>query len=383
MSWSPLFIGAVESHRFLVDLSMKELSCYNGVPLQGPQYAVVSHDAHTELESTVRHLFVNITSSTTVSRQVYASLQKLLHKQDLGHASLFTFQRTVSYSRGAMSNHRVLTVYPLKIVSQGEGTSIVERTPALQTDQTYAILRSLAPAPAEQKVRSAVGTSGAGCSNGGPSALRTLFCGAKPLCRERSIATMSLINMAKREITCKIVYYGIGLCGKTTNLHYIYRTVRPQDVGEMVSVDTQLEGTLYFDLLPLELGDVHGLTIRFQLYTVPGQTLYQHTRFSVLKGADCVIFVADSQASKLHDNIQSWNELQEQLQRMRKQVSVFPLVMQWNKRDLADSLSLSVLQKYLNPYRVPSVESVAVAGQGVIESLRIGINRTLHTLPVP
>ncbi len=194
---------------------------------------------------------------------------------------------------------------------------------------------------------------------------------------------MSLINLAKREITCKIVYYGRGLCGKTTNLHYIYRTVRPQDVGEMVSVDTQIEPTLYFDLLPLDLGNVQGFTIGFQLYTVPGQTLYQHTRFSVLKGADCVIFVADSQASKLHENIESWNELHEQLQRMRKQVSVFPLVMQWNKRDLPDSLSLSVLQTYLNPYGVPSIESVAVAGTGVIESVRMGINLTLHTLPAP
>ncbi|MBV9705889.1 MAG: gliding-motility protein MglA [Chloroflexi bacterium] len=191
---------------------------------------------------------------------------------------------------------------------------------------------------------------------------------------------MSLINLATREITCKIVYYGIGLCGKTTNLHYIHQAVRPQDVGEIVSIDTQIERTLYFDLLPLELGNVHGFTIRFQLYTVPGQILYQHTRFSVLKGADCVIFVADSQTSKLHENIESWNELHEQLRRMHKEVAVFPLVMQWNKRDLPDILSLSVLQKYLNPYGAPSVESVAVAGKGVIESVRMGINLTLQKL---
>ena len=194
---------------------------------------------------------------------------------------------------------------------------------------------------------------------------------------------MSLINLAKREITCKIVYYGMGLCGKTTNLHYIHHTVRPQDVGEMVSLDTQIERTLYFDLLPLELGKVHGFTIRFQLFTVPGQSLYQHTRLSVLKGADCVIFVADSQRSKLHENIESWNELHEHLRGMRKDISLFPLVMQWNKRDLPDILSLADLHKYLNPYGAPSVESVAVAGQGVIETLRMAINLTLQKLPAP
>ncbi len=191
---------------------------------------------------------------------------------------------------------------------------------------------------------------------------------------------MSLINMAKREINCKIVYYGIGLSGKTTNLHYIHKAVNPQDVGDMVSIDTETERTLYFDLLPLELGKVHGFQIRFQLYTVPGQILYQQTRISVLKGADCVIFVADSQASKLQENIECWNELQEQLRRMNKDVANFPLVMQWNKRDIQDILPVSVLENYLNPYRVPSFEAVAVKGQGVIESLKVAINSTLRKL---
>lgn len=191
---------------------------------------------------------------------------------------------------------------------------------------------------------------------------------------------MSLINMAKREINCKIVYYGIGLSGKTTNLHYIHQAVNPQDVGDMVSIDTETERTLYFDLLPLELGKVHGFQIRFQLYTVPGQVLYQQTRISVLKGADCVIFVADSQASKLQENIESWNELQEQLRRMNKDMTDFPLVMQWNKRDLQEILPVSVLEQYLNTYRAPSFESVAVTGKGVIECLRVGINSTLRRL---
>lgn len=191
---------------------------------------------------------------------------------------------------------------------------------------------------------------------------------------------MSLINMAKREINCKIVYYGIGLSGKTTNLHYIHKTVNPRDVGGMVSIDTETERTLYFDLLPLDLGKVHGFAIRFQLYTVPGQVLYQQTRISVLKGADCVVFVADSQANKLQENLESLRELTEQLTRMGKQPGEFPLVLQWNKRDLPNVLPIPVLEQYLNPFRSPSFEAVAVSGRGVIESLRVSVNATLRRL---
>lgn len=192
---------------------------------------------------------------------------------------------------------------------------------------------------------------------------------------------MPYINRLKREINCKIVYYGIGLCGKTTNLHYIYKAVRPQDVGKMVSIDTETERTLYFDLLPLDLGEVYGYKIRIHLYTVPGQVLYQQTRIAVLRNADSVVFVADSQASKLRENLESWNELQEQLVRMGKEPSSFPLVMQWNKRDLKeDILPVSLLDQYLNPYRVPSFESVAVTGLGVIETLKVAINSTMKSL---
>jgi mutual gliding-motility protein MglA len=191
---------------------------------------------------------------------------------------------------------------------------------------------------------------------------------------------MSLINMAKREINCKIVYYGIGLCGKTTNLHYIHKTVNPRDVGDMVSIDTETERTLYFDLLPLDLGKVHGFQIRFQLYTVPGQVLYQQTRISVLKGTDCVVFVADSAQDKLQENHESWNELSEQLAKMGKDVREFPIVMQWNKRDLPDALPRGTLEQYLNPYRLPSFEAVAVSGRGVIETLRVAVNLTLRRL---
>ncbi len=138
--------------------------------------------------------------------------------------------------------------------------------------------------------------------------------------------------------------------------------------------------TLRLNVLSTSICKVHGFQIRFQLYTVPGQVLYQQTRISVLKGADCVIFVADSQASKLQENIESWNELQEQIRRMNKDINDFPLVMQWNKRDLQDTLPVSVLEQYLNLYHVPSFESVAVTGKGVIECLRVGINSTLRRL---
>lgn len=186
--------------------------------------------------------------------------------------------------------------------------------------------------------------------------------------------------MKKQEIHCKMVYYGVGLSGKTTNLQYIHQVVNPRDTGKMISIDTATERTLYFDLLPLELGTVNGFRIRFQLYTVPGQILYQQMRISVLRGADCVIFVADSQASKLQENIDCWNELQDQLRQMGKNPKEFPLVIQWNKRDLKDSLPVSVMEKYLDAYEVPRVEAIAVTGEGVIETLRIGINTTMQRL---
>ncbi len=191
---------------------------------------------------------------------------------------------------------------------------------------------------------------------------------------------MPLINTSKREISCKIVYYGIGLSGKTTNLHYVHKVVNPRDVGTMVSIDTETERTLYFDLLPLDLGQVHGFHLRFQLYTVPGQVLYQQTRISVLKGVDGVVFVADSQASKLKENMESWAELTEQLRRQNKNAAEFPIIMQWNKRDLPDVLPVPVLEQYLNPFRKRSFEAVAVNGHGVVDSLKLIINETLHRL---
>ncbi len=181
---------------------------------------------------------------------------------------------------------------------------------------------------------------------------------------------MSLINMAKREINCKVVYYGIGLSGKTTNLHIIHRTVNPRDVGEMVSIDTETERTLYFDLLPLELGRVHGFHIRFQLYTVPGQVVYERTRVAVLSGVDGVVFVADSAPEKLEENYQSLIELENNMQRMGKDLGNFPFVMQWNKRDLPGALPIATMEHYLNRRRVQSFPAIAVRGEGVLATLR-------------
>ncbi len=191
---------------------------------------------------------------------------------------------------------------------------------------------------------------------------------------------MPIINSSKREISCKIVYYGIGLSGKTTNLHYIHNVVNPKDVGGMVSIDTETERTLYFDLLPLEMGRVHGYNIKFQLYTVPGQVLYQQTRIAVLRGVDGVVFVADSQANKLRENIESWTELNDQLRNQHKNPADFPIAMQWNKRDVPDVLPVPILEQYLNTNRKRSFEAVAVNGQGVLEVLRYVINEVLRGL---
>lgn len=194
---------------------------------------------------------------------------------------------------------------------------------------------------------------------------------------------MALINLSKREINCKIVYYGIGLSGKTTNLHFIHQTIDPRDVGDMVSIDTETERTLYFDYMPLDMGTIAGFRVRYHLYTVPGQVLYQQTRISVLRGADGVIFVADSQASKLQENIECFKELNEQLSRMGKNPGTYPIVIQWNKRDLPDVQPIPVLEQYLNPYRSPSFSAVAVTGHSVVETLKVAVNRTFNALEQP
>lgn len=183
---------------------------------------------------------------------------------------------------------------------------------------------------------------------------------------------MSLVNYATREITCKIVYYGPGRSGKTTNLHYIYGQVPGDRKGQMVSLATQTDRTLFFDFLPIDLGSISGFTTRFQLYTVPGQVYYQTTRKLVLQGADGVVFVADSQARQLGENIESMQDLHLNLAEQGIDVRTMPLVIQYNKQDLPPDITtpLHELDEALNFRGVPSFAADALHGPGVFETLR-------------
>src|SRR5207247_8145765 len=154
---------------------------------------------------------------------------------------------------------------------------------------------------------------------------------------------MALINIATQEIHCKIVYYGIGYCGKTTNLQYVFKSIHPNDRVDMLSIATETERTLCFDFLPLDIGAVHGFRTRFHFYTVPGQILYERTRLAVLNGADGIVFVVDSQAEKFEENVQSIAELEMNMRRVGKDLGRFPVVLQWNKRDMPNALSVQVL----------------------------------------
>jgi signal recognition particle receptor subunit beta len=183
---------------------------------------------------------------------------------------------------------------------------------------------------------------------------------------------VSLVNYATREITCKIVYYGPGRSGKTTNLHYIYGQVPEDRKGKMVSLATQTDRTLFFDFLPLDLGTISGFTTKFQLYTVPGQAYYQTTRRLVLQGADGVVFVADSQARQLQENVESMQDLHANLAEQGIDPRGIPLVIQYNKQDLPPELILGVAQldEALNFRDVPSFPADALHGVGVFETLR-------------
>jgi hypothetical protein len=183
---------------------------------------------------------------------------------------------------------------------------------------------------------------------------------------------VSLVNYATREITCKIVYYGPGRSGKTTNLHYIYGQVPEDRKGKMVSLATQTDRTLFFDFLPLDLGNISGFTTKFQLYTVPGQVYYQTTRRLVLQGADGVVFVADSQARQLEENIESFRDLHANLADQGVEARTVPLVIQYNKQDLPSDLVLSpaILSEALNFRGVPEFAADALHGPGVFETLR-------------
>jgi hypothetical protein len=183
---------------------------------------------------------------------------------------------------------------------------------------------------------------------------------------------VSLVNFTTREITCKIVYYGPGRSGKTRNLQYIYERVPDARRGRMISLATQTDRTLFFDFLPLDLGQISGFVTRFQLYTVPGQVYYNATRRLVLQGADGIVFVADSQARQLDENLESLQNMQSNLLELGQDVRQVPLVMQYNKQDLPRELILAPaeMDDALNFRGVPSFAADALRGTGVFESLK-------------
>jgi signal recognition particle receptor subunit beta len=181
---------------------------------------------------------------------------------------------------------------------------------------------------------------------------------------------MSFINYSSREINCKIVYYGPGLCGKTTNLQHIYSKTNPELKGKMISLATETERTLFFDFLPLALGQIRGFKTRFHLYTVPGQVFYDASRKLILKGVDGVVMVADSQIERMEANLESLDNLRINLQEQGYDLAKIPYVVQYNKRDLPNAAPLDEMRRLLNPMGIPDFEACATVGTGVFETLK-------------
>ncbi|MBD3398943.1 MAG: gliding-motility protein MglA [Candidatus Coatesbacteria bacterium] len=181
---------------------------------------------------------------------------------------------------------------------------------------------------------------------------------------------MSLINYANKEINCKIVYYGCGLCGKTTNLLYIHKKIAAEYRGKLVSLATETDRTLFFDFLPLDLGSIQGFTTRFHLYTVPGQVHYDASRKLILKGVDGLVFVVDSQVERIEDNIESLENLKVNLRSQGYELDDLPMVVQYNKRDLPNVVPVEELERQINHRNDPSFESIATEGVGVFDTLR-------------
>ena len=180
---------------------------------------------------------------------------------------------------------------------------------------------------------------------------------------------MAVFNASKREIDIKIVYYGPALCGKTTNIQTVHQRLNPNQRGDIVSLATKDDRTLFFDFLPIELGNVKGFRTRFHVYTVPGQVYYALTRRAVLTGVDGIVFVADSQKSKMEENKESLSDLLDNLKYYKKDISTIPFILQYNKRDLQDISTVEELNKALNTLNSPSFEACATQGQGVMETL--------------
>jgi mutual gliding-motility protein MglA len=191
---------------------------------------------------------------------------------------------------------------------------------------------------------------------------------------------MTFINYASREINCKIVYYGPGLCGKTTNLQYIYDSTAPQAKGKLISLATETDRTLFFDFMPLELGTVRGFKTRFHLYTVPGQVYYDASRKLILKGVDGVVFVADSQEERFDANVESLYNLEENLATQGYDLNQLPYVLQLNKRDLPNVVPLDELSYELQKKGEPVLEAVATDGTGVFDTLKAVAKQVLTEL---
>jgi signal recognition particle receptor subunit beta len=181
---------------------------------------------------------------------------------------------------------------------------------------------------------------------------------------------MSFINYSSKEINCKIVYYGPGLCGKTANLQFIYKKTASDKKGKLISLATETERTLFFDFLPLALGDIKGFKVRFHLYTVPGQVFYAASRKLILKGCDAVIFLADSQVERAEANVESLDDLKINLEEHGFDLNIMPLTMQYNKRDLPNAMPSEEMDEMLNKRKVPWFNGVAVEGTGVFETLK-------------
>lgn len=181
---------------------------------------------------------------------------------------------------------------------------------------------------------------------------------------------MSFINYLSREINCKIVYYGPGLCGKTANLQYIYNKTNPQARGKMISLATETERTLFFDFLPLALGEIRGFKTRFHLYTVPGQVFYDASRKLILKGVDGVVFVADSQVARIEANMESMENLKSNLIEQGYSLDNLPYVIQYNKRDMPAIAPTEELRNMLNTNHVPDFDAIAIDGTGVFDTLK-------------
>lgn len=191
---------------------------------------------------------------------------------------------------------------------------------------------------------------------------------------------MSFFNHNAKEIHCKIVYYGPSLGGKTTNIQWIYQNTAEDQKSKLVALNTDVERTLFFDFLPLNIGDIRGYKTRFHLYSVPGQVVYDASRKLILKGLDGVIFVADSQAERMEENLEAFRNLEKNLEAQGYNIKEVPLVIQYNKRDLPNALTLSELRRSLNHYNAPEFEATANEGKGVMESLKSISKSIIHVL---